>query len=67
MGELKTLPVVSLSEVRFCRLVHLKSNGDVEFASETHCFVWDPTAVRAILDAKPGRQPMVALLTRTRR
>ena len=41
-----------------------KNRNGIFVRDELDALVWDPTVVRAILDTKPGSQPMVAMLAR---
>ena len=54
------VPVVTLASI--CRMK--KNRNGIFVREEVDALVWNPTAVRAILDEKPGRQPMVAMLAR---
>jgi hypothetical protein len=59
------MPTVDVPVVTLARVCHMKKNRNGIFVRrEADALVWDPTVVRAILDAKPGRQPMVAMLAR---
>jgi len=58
--KLLEIPVVTLA--RICRMK--KNRNGVFVRGEIDALVWDPTVVRALLDERPGRQPMVAVLAR---
>ena len=65
MASVIAVPVVSVPVVTLTRICRVKKNRNGIFVRrEADALVWDPTVVRAILDAKPGRQPMVAMLAR---
>lgn len=58
MEGLTTVPVVTLVAIRRVR----SFPGGSHLSREADALVWDPTAVRALLDEKVYRNPMVALL-----
>jgi hypothetical protein len=59
------MPTLDVPVVTLARVCHMKKNRNGIFVRrEVDALVWDPKAVRAILDEKPGRQPVVAMLAR---
>jgi len=56
------VPVVTLA--RICRMK--KNRNGIFVRREVDALVWDPTAVRAILDERIYRNPMVVLIGPTR-
>lgn len=59
------MPTVDVPVVTLARICRMKKNRNGIFVrDELDALVWDPTVVRAILDTKPGSQPMVAMLAR---
>ena len=63
MAAVITVRTVDVPVVTLARICLVKKYGDGRFVrSEVDALVWDPTVVRALLDERPGRQPMVAVL-----
>ena len=68
MAAVITMPALDVPVVTLERIYRMKKNRNGIFVrEEVDALVWDPTVVRAILDEKPGRQPMVAMLMRAQR
>jgi len=63
MASVIAVRVVSIPVVTLTRICRVKKNRNGVFLRrEVDALVWDPTVVRALLDERPGRQPMVAVL-----
>jgi hypothetical protein len=60
MESVIVIPVVTLTAVRRVRLML----GSWYRVREADALVWDPNVVRALLDERIYRNPMVALLAR---
>lgn len=58
MADLDFIPVVALTVIRRLRTIA----SDHFLATEFEALVWDPTAVRLLLDEKVYRQPVVAVV-----
>lgn len=65
MAAVIMLPVVDVPVVTLARICRMKKNRNGIFVRrEIDALVWDPTAVRALLDEKVYRNPTVALLAK---